>query len=132
MNGGICWYCYWGWPASVREIYDRAIMALDYDDRPLQFGHAHVVWSDENFDDATVQVCLQGCISHPDWHSSIQENEIVQRSLEELLAIPESVRCCVPANYDGEHPEDFPPQGQMVKKSAVIGWTTQEILDREG
>lgn len=52
----ICWYCHWGWAKPVADIYEKAVDLLDGDSSPLEFGPAHVVWSDENFEMA--EECL--------------------------------------------------------------------------
>jgi hypothetical protein len=49
---GICWFCYWGWPKPVADIYLKALAKLDGYDSPLHFGPAHIIWDDENFDRA--------------------------------------------------------------------------------
>lgn len=127
IGGGICWFCHWGWPKQIRDIYDRAKQdiedALDsafadsgYALRPdepmsgesaLEYGPAHVVWADENWDSA--EWCLGECDddSWRGWHQP--SLEIVRRSLRELMALPSEVIDCVPKDYDGEHPENFPP-----------------------
>lgn len=103
--GGVCWYCHWGWSKPVADIYHKAVHELGYAD-PMEFGIGHVVWSDENFSNETLAWVLKQNDSgrYPD-----RENAIVRRSLEDLLKIPESVRDCEPSEYDGRHPENFPP-----------------------
>ena len=101
-----CWYCYWGWPEAVATIYQDALRELGGDDRPLNYGPAHVVWEDENFDDA------EGCLISFDkyrYDYSDEELAVVRRSLERLVALPESERCVEPEDYDGEHPDNYPP-----------------------
>ena len=76
MFGSICWWCHWGWPKAVAEIYRRAQKDIDalldgwpkaendwtYPGWPscgetaLEFGPGHVVWSDENWD------CAPACL----------------------------------------------------------------------
>lgn len=111
---GICWYCYWGWPKPVAEIYQKALKDLDGYEDPLQFGPGHIVWSDENFDSA------EWCLEHFDEYKSDYSDEelvIVKRSLQELAILPENVRCVEPEDYDDEHPELYPPPSdvEMVK-----------------
>jgi hypothetical protein len=112
---GVCWYCHWGWPQQVAEIYDRAAAGLGYDS-PLLYGRSHIVWEDENFEDDHIKFCLEQ--SAGSYVFTAAEDAIVIRSLKELLAIPESIRCCVPEDYDDEHPELFPPPTElaMVKR----------------
>ena len=131
----LCWYCYWGWPRAVRDIYDRAERDIDAilanaaaradGDWPepqsgmhaLHFGPAHVVWEDENWD------CAEGCLKDcddPQWSGWVPGVlDVVRRSLRELDALPEAARDVEPADYDGLHPEDYPPPGgvEMVRES---------------
>ncbi len=111
---GICWYCYWGWPKAVAEIYQRALAKLDGYESPLRFSSGHIVWSDENFDSA------EWCLEHFDEYKgdySDAELAIVRQSLEELANLPMDMRCVEPENYDDEHPALFPPPNgiEMVK-----------------
>lgn len=110
----ICWSCYWGWPKPVADIYTKALEQLDGYDSPLEFGPGHVVWSDENFDSA------EWCLEHfEDYKGDYSDEElaIVRWSLEELAKLPLEVRCIEPDDYDGEHPELFPPpQGMEMEK----------------
>jgi len=111
---GICWYCYWGWPKLVADIYKKALDDLGGWEAPLHFGPAHIVWEDENFDYA------EWCLEHFDEYKgdySIDDLVIVRRSLEELARLPLDVKCIEPEDYDGAHPELFPPPAtiKMVK-----------------
>lgn len=127
----ICWWCYWGWPVEVADIYRRAVHDIDaamqvseandwrgWEGEPisgehaLKWGPAHVVWEDENWDCAAS--CLADCDSplFADWHPGALE--IVRRSLRELAALPDDIKE-TPDDYDGEHPERFPPSRLMVK-----------------
>ena len=108
----ICWYCHWGWAKPVAEIYSRALADLGGDEFPLLFGPAHVVWEDENFD------CAEACLEDFEKYkgdNGDDELAIVRRSLEELAALPESVRCPEPDDYDGDHPELYPPSVDVVR-----------------
>ncbi len=122
----------------MRDIYDRAERDIDEallataceandwtrveepssGEAALEYGPAHVVWSDENFDLA--ESCLKDCDGplYRDWHPPAME--IVRRSLRELMALPPRIRNCAPEEYwdDGEHPENFPPPPgvEMIKK----------------
>ncbi len=82
---GICWYCYWGWPKLVAEIYQKALKDLNGYDFPLQFGPGHIVWSDENFDSA--EWCLENFDKYKGDYSD-EELTIVKWSLEELASFP--------------------------------------------
>jgi len=108
----ICWYCYWGWPRAVRDLYDEAVRDLGGDDFALEFGPAHVVWADENFDTASIDGCLERCAAG-DARFTPAELAVVRHSLERLRELPEAVRCPAPADYDGVHPENYPPPARM-------------------
>lgn len=108
----ICWYCHWGWPKPVAEIYQEALAALDGDEMPLHYGPAHVVWEDENFDLA--QACLDD-FNERQYDYSAGQLAVVRRSLEQLAALPESAWNAEPADYDGFHPENYPPTVEMVR-----------------
>jgi len=113
---GICWYYHWGWPKAIHDIYNAALEKLDGDMSPLNFGPAHIVWEDENWDSA------QWCIDHFDEYSkdlSEDEKSVVMWSLQELLKLPERVLNAEPKNYDNEHPENYPPPSD-------IEWENQE------
>ena len=110
----LCWYCYWGWPKPVAEIYQEALRDLDGYDSPLKSGPGHIVWSDENFDSA------EWCLEHFDEYKrgySDEEMAIVKKSLQKLASLPKSIRCVEPEDYDDEHPELFPPPNgtEMVR-----------------
>lgn len=116
MSGCICWYCHWGWPKAISDIYNAAIEKLNGEESPLHYGPAHVVWEDENFDSA------QWCIDNFDTYSgdlSEYEKAVVLWSLKQLLLLPENIINSEPENYDGEHPENFPPPKN-------IEWETRE------
>lgn len=82
-------------------------------DMAMEFGPAHVVWSDENFDTASIESCL----SDPEVGDlTPAERVAVLQSLRELLAVPEEIRCCEPEDYDGEHPANFPPPEGLVMR----------------
>jgi hypothetical protein len=127
---GVCWYCHWGWSKEVAAIYDRAVAdieRLNEEDDPwppyeaesaLHYGPAHIVWADENFYRDSVQWCLD----HFDEYRRDMPDPvaaIVRRSLVELLALPDAVLDPEPADYDDEHPENYPPAVEMGDKP---GW----------
>ena len=109
---GICWYCYWGWAKPVAEIYTAALEALGGDSDPLHFGPAHIVWEDENWDSA--RWCLDNFEKYPG-DNSAEELAIVRWSLEELEKLPIEQREIEPEDYDGQHPERYPPTVEVVK-----------------
>lgn len=107
-----CWYCHWGWPKPVHDIYVkyRALLGDDYE--ALEEGPAHIVWGDENFEDFAIYHCLSLCKNpsrsqHFGYSGAVLP--LVTASLEELLTIPEEQRCIVPEGYDGVDPSQFPP-----------------------
>jgi hypothetical protein len=139
----ICWYCYWGWPKQVADIYDAALKELGYD-IPLEYGLAHIVWSDENFEEEHIRWCLslydpvEFARIYPDTtfedmycrdRGQLPEQlAIVKRSLERLLEVPKEIRECVPEDYDEENPENFPPplDMEMVKYWWMPQWNKFE------
>ena len=102
----ICWYCYWGWAKPVAEIYLKALKKLNNDSSPLHYGPAHVVWEDENWYSA--EWCLNNFETYKGRFSE-EELAIVKWSLEELIKIPLKQREIEPDDYDGLHPENYPP-----------------------
>jgi hypothetical protein len=113
----ICWFCHWGWPKPIYDIYKEALDALGGVDWCLVAGPSHVVWSDENFDLA--QSCLDDFDEDarrylPD--ATKEELNIVRKSLEKLLAVDDKYKDW-PEEYDGESPQNFPPPDdwEMVK-----------------
>lgn len=101
----VCYWCHWGWPREIFEIYDRARTDLGGFTDPLEFGPAHIVWSDENWDSA------QWCLDHFDEYRGEYEDadlEIVRRSLVELLALPEEMKV-PPKDFAGDNPSASPP-----------------------
>lgn len=103
----VCWYCHWGWPKQVADIYD----SYDRGQGILEWGRSHVVWGDENFDDDCIKASMEGAIDPND----IDDQDRYD-SLEELLTIPESIRCPRPDYWesDDDNVEDFPPPEGMV------------------
>ena len=111
----ICWYCHWGWPKVIADIYDEALGKMAENRSALHFGPAHVVWEDENFTSA------ECCLEDFEWYKgdySEEELAAVRWSLEELAKIPMEIRN-VAAEYEERaeeedlHPDDFPPPEDM-------------------
>lgn len=102
----MCWYCYWGWPKPIADVYLRAIADLGGRSAPLLYGPAHIVWADCNFDSA------QWCIDNFDKYAGglePQEREVVMRSLRELLEVPNYLKHEPEGDYslpddDAAHP----------------------------
>lgn len=126
----ICWWCHWGWPeriVNIRRQAEREIDALPDEQRgqspfPVEYGPAHVVWADENFDDGCIISCIKDCDAPPPYLSDVSSAElaIVKKSLELLLQVPAEIRQ-PPPGYDGEHPEDYPPPAEW-KVEKFRGW----------
>lgn len=115
MSIYMCWYCHWGWSEPVAAIYEKALNDLEGEDSTLLYGPAHIVWADENWDQA--QSCLD------DWDELIEsyssdgmgpfkseDLEIVKRSLQELIALPQDQVEIEPDDYDGMNPKNYPPK----------------------
>ena len=103
----ICYWCHWGWPKPIRDIYDEAIVKLNGNYGPLHYGPSHIVWEDENWTSA------QWCLDHFDEYSeelSNHEKAVVRESLERLLKVPEEYKV-EPDGYDDddEYPGKYPP-----------------------
>ena len=117
----ICWYCHWGWPKEVADIYQR-YSELAGDSEVLDFGPGHIVWADENFEDHSIKSCIESAAEFqqiaPDADFSDHQLDVAVQSLKDLLAVPEDIRCCEPEGYDGENPAMFPPPDglEMVRK----------------
>jgi hypothetical protein len=115
-NGGMCWYCHWGWAKAVRDIYDEFIQKINEADgngySAMRYGRGHIVWEYENFDDEAIKGCLARKVADCGDMTQV-EFDLVGQSLEKLLAVPFRVRCCEPAGYDGERPENYPPPADV-------------------
>jgi len=107
----VCWYCYWGWPKQVADIYNEALRKLGGYDAPLKFGPGHIVWEDENFDMA--ESCLKNLkVNRHDFTDA--ELEIVRESLLALSELPIGIRCPEPDDYNGTNHENFPPDNGVI------------------
>lgn len=107
-----CWFCYWGWPKPIADIYDRAIAIAG--ESAMHYGPAHVVWEDENFDCA--EACLADFEKHSDDRLTPEALMAVRKSLEELAALPVELRSW-PEAYeldDNGSPADYPPPAGMI------------------
>lgn len=118
MTGGICWYCHWGWAKPVAEIYIEAIKRLEGYDRPLLYGPSHIVWEDENWDDDSLQYCLDNIEKEKD-NFFQEELDVVRWSLEELLKIPQEQREVCPDDYDDCHPANYPPVQEVMSPAEM-------------
>jgi hypothetical protein len=117
----VCWHCYWGWPDAIASIFEKYAERLGEDE--LHFGRGHIVWSDENFDDHSIEFCLNEATPNPGHEWS--DDEIVA-SLRELLLVPAEMRE-VPEGYDDENPKDFPPPAEwkVRKRGAPVAPTAK-------
>lgn len=107
----ICWFCYWGWHPKVKAIYDEA--EAEIGEAPLIFGPSRLVWHQENFNHA------QSCLDHFNdgkWSWSKSELDVVRQSLERLVELPTEYKT-EPADYDGKHPENYPPPWRSLEES---------------
>jgi len=109
-----CWWCHWGWPKPIKDIFNEAKEKLGNYEEPLLFGPAHVVWSDENWSSA------QWCLDHfdddiEDSYYSSEQLAVVRESLERLIAVPDEYKT-EPKGYedDDENPASYPPPAQWV------------------
>ena len=100
-----CWWCYWGWPEPIVEIYQWAADKLG-DDYHLMAGPAHAVWHDENWNLAAE--CIKDIDSGRPCGLNSRELAAVRESLVKLCRLPQEY-LKEPDGYDGENPEKFPP-----------------------
>ena len=114
----MCWYCHWGWPKPVADIYLAAKNELEEmgsSEFPLHSGPGHIVWSDCNFDSA--QWCLDN-FETPRGDYTDAELAIVRKSLEKLAILPADAYE-YPFSYDDDVEfEDYehqpPPEGWVM------------------
>lgn len=109
----ICWYCHWGWPKKVADIYLEAVKRLDGNSDCLHYGPSHIVWEDENFHSA------QDCLDNFDellngLGYSDHQIEVIKWSLVELSKLS-PVDYEYPEGYDDENPYLYPPTFEVVK-----------------
>ncbi len=107
----VCWYCYWGWPKPVADIYLEARKVVG--EAALKYGPGHIVWGDENFNWESVEWCLEHFDdpryqNSEDWSAEVKE--VVRSSLKKLLELPDDILDPEPEDYDdNSDPGDFPP-----------------------
>lgn len=85
----ICYFCYWGWPRQIYDIYKEAVRRLRGDNTALRYGPAHVVWEDENFG------CAKQCLDDIETYDGDllkYELEVVRWSLEQLDKVPDEIK----------------------------------------
>ena len=130
----MCWYCHWGWPKAVALIYKEALRRLEGDNSPLDYGPAHVVWADENFD------CAESCLGDFDKYAdrlSEDEQEVVRWSLEQLAKIPLSERDPAQDDWHNNATAHPPPDGvELISTPEIEGWAAEfmpkTVWDRLG
>ena len=106
-----CYWCYWGWPHAIRVIYEThsdQLLALVGHAEVLHHGPGHCVWEDENFNLAAHLVEVFDSDVDEDCRFTTEELVICRQSLIELAAVDPTLRT-PPMEYDGEHPDRFPP-----------------------
>ncbi len=119
---GVCWWCHWGWPKEVADIYLKAIEELeglsDWGNtepyNAMRFEFAHIVWEDENWDSA--RWCIEEGQNHRERYKDITDEQfhIIMKSLHKLLELDESVFNVIPDDYDDRNPENYPPLNNAV------------------
>jgi len=111
----MCWYCKWGWPKPVADIYDKYVALGAFS--AMHWGPSHSVWEDENFARHHVQSTIEDIDNGQfcDGHSP-EDIALVRSSMVELLALPDEV-LNPGADYDAADDsalvEDFPPPDGM-------------------
>ncbi len=113
----ICWYCHYGWPSQVVDIYERYAPLAG--ESAMHYGAAHIVWDDENFARHHVQWCLDHFDEYKRDDATDAENAAVRDSLEALLALPDDVLdpgSAYESQDDDASIEDFPPPAGMVMR----------------
>lgn len=116
----MCWYCYWGWPKPVADVYDKHLAAVDGVEDVLHYGPAHIVWADENFQDDNIDYCIEQCDKPEKYAGRLSPEEIwvVRQSLLALKAIPIEIRCPPGCENDNDDAPKYPPPVgmEMVKR----------------
>lgn len=112
----MCWYCEWGLPKPVADIYTEALEKLGGYKHPLHYAAAHTVWDDYNFSDKSIQWCIDNFNKYRGDYTD-SELRVVMWSLLKLLQIPENERDIASFNNEGEELIDAPPPDgiKMVK-----------------
>lgn len=90
------------WGVKTKAVYRVSLEAVGGDADVLDYGPAHVVWADDNFEDESIQFCLGECETRrQEWLDKFGEAKLdaVRTSLELLLKIPEDER--------GDDPQDY-------------------------
>ena len=107
-----CYWCYWGWPKPVSDIYNDALRALGGDHFALEFGPTHSVWGDENFGNESIEFCFNELKVEKELDARTMH--ILRLSLFRLKELPIELRT-PPEGHRNGHPEDYPPPFETVK-----------------
>ena len=112
----MCWYCHWGWPLPIADIYDRYRPIAG--ESAMHYGPAHVVWDDENFGREHIEWCLEHFADYSTDNHRPDELAAVKASLMDMLALPDDILEPTEANRceaeDG-NPKDYPPSFPVRK-----------------
>ena len=110
------WFCFWGWPRPVADIYVRAVRKLNGDSYALRYGPSKMVWEGGHFSQA--KLCLE-CWDVRSWGGLTEsELEVVRTSLEELtqvdpdLLVPPKDYCGRPRSVSA--PALYPPRPDVT------------------
>lgn len=102
---GLCYYCHWGWPKPIADIYDKYLEIAGQS--AMHFGPAHVVWEDENFERHLIEWCLVEADTYRAYDCTDEEHEAVKQSLRELLTLPDAIFVVPEGGWDD--PDKHPP-----------------------
>ena len=114
----MCWYCTWGLPKPVADVYKEALDRLEKNEYPLLYGPAHIVWDDYNLSDNTIRWCVDNFDEYRSDYTDSQMR-IVKWSLLKLLRIPEKDRDIEPdidSLYEVDYRDYPPPAGVVMVK----------------
>ncbi len=114
LENTMCWYCYWGLPKPIADIYEKHLSNAGFS--AMHFGPAHIVWEDSNLDRDSIQWCLDHFDEYKHGHLD-SELAHVRQSLVDLLALPDEL-LEYPGDEDSSNHEQNPPKPGwiMVKR----------------
>jgi hypothetical protein len=126
----ICWYCHWGWPKRIADIYAESIARLKTigeTSEALSFSDAHVVWADENFHSA--EFCLEELDKNKNEYSQ-ELYDILRWGLQELIKLPPELLDVWPEEYDSsdDKPEDYPPPANVEMVPIEMIWALENSI----
>lgn len=81
-------------PDEVAAVYRAAVADFDGDELKLHSGPGHIVFSDDNLDDANIDFCIEACDDIGRYRGSFSKDELrrIKGWLLKLKEIPESIR----------------------------------------